>query len=186
MDVSVWMALQSTMQDEGPRRSVSRATLRRVMAFARPHRRALVAFLLLSTAAAVLGVATPVLAGQAVDAIVAGDDTGTVVGLAALIAGLAVVGTGLGLAERSQSSRIGEGLILDLRRAVFDHVQSMPVAFFTRTRTGALVSRLNNDVTGPQRASTAALSGVLTNLIAPRLTATPHATPPAPTPLLAR
>ena len=170
MDVSVWMALQSTMQEEGPQRSVSRATLRRVMAFARPHRRRLVAFLLLSTAGAVLGVASPVLAGQAVDAIVARDDAGTVVALAALIAGLAIVGTALGLLERAQSSRIGEGLILDLRRAVFDHVQSMPVAFFTRTRTGALVSRLNNDVIGAQRAFTSALSGVLTNLIALALT----------------
>jgi ATP-binding cassette subfamily B protein len=170
MDVSVWMALQSTMQDEGPRRSVSRATLRRVAAFARPHRRALVAFLALSTAGAVLGVATPVLAGRAVDAIVAGEATSTVVGLAALIAALAIAGAGLGLLERVQSSRIGEGLILDLRRAVFDHVQSMPVAFFTRTRTGALVSRLNNDVIGAQRAFTSALSGVLTNLIALGLT----------------
>ena len=170
MDVSVWMALQSTMQDEGPRRSVSRATLRRVAAFARPHRRALVAFLALSTAGAVLGVATPVLAGRAVDAIVAGDPVSTVIGLAALIAALAVAGAGLGLLERVQSSRIGEGLILDLRRAVFDHVQSMPVAFFTRTRTGALVSRLNSDVIGAQRAFTSALSGVLTNFIALALT----------------
>ena len=158
------------MQDEGPRRAVSRATRRRVAAFARPHRGALLAFLLLSTAGAVLGVATPVLAGRAVDAIVAGGDRGTVAGLAVVIAVLAVVGTGLGLAERAQSSRIGEGLILDLRRAVFDHVQSMPVAFFTRTRTGALVSRLNNDVIGAQRAFTSALSGVLTNLIALALT----------------
>jgi ATP-binding cassette subfamily B protein len=170
MDVSVWMALQSTMQDEGPRRPVSRATLRRVAGFARPHRRALVAFLALSTAGAALGVATPVLAGRAVNAIVAGEATGTVIGLAALIALLAVAGAGLGLGERVQSSRIGEGLILDLRRAVFDHVQSMPVAFFTRTRTGALVSRLNNDVIGAQRAFTSALSGVLTNLIALGLT----------------
>ena len=170
MDVSVWMALQSTMQDEGPRRSVSRATLRRVAGFARPHRRALVAFLALSTAGAALGVATPVLAGRAVNAIVTGEDTSTVIGLAAVIAFLAVAGAGLGLLERVQSSRIGEGLILDLRRAVFDHVQSMPVAFFTRTRTGALVSRLNNDVIGAQRAFTSALSGVLTNLIALGLT----------------
>jgi ATP-binding cassette, subfamily B, bacterial len=170
MDVSVWMALQSTMQDEGPRRSVSRATLGRVAAFARPHRRALGGFLALSTAGAVLGVATPVLAGRAVNAIVAGDDTGTVVGLAVVIAALAVAGAGLGLLDRMQSSRIGEGLILDLRRAVFDHVQSMPVAFFTRTRTGALVSRLNSDVIGAQRAFTSALSGVLTNLIALALT----------------
>ena len=170
MDVSVWMALQSTMQDEGPRRSVSRATLRRVAGFARPHRRPLVAFLGLSTAGAALGVATPVLAGRAVDAIVAGDGAGTVVGLAVVIAVLAVAGAGLGLGERAQSSRIGEGLIFDLRRAVFDHVQSMPVAFFTRTRTGALVSRLNSDVIGAQRAFTSALSGVLTNLIALGLT----------------
>ena len=179
MDVSVWMALQSTMQDEGPRRSVSRATLRRVAGFARPHRRALVAFLALSTAGAALGVATPVLAGRAVNSIVAagggaggtaGDSAGTVIGLAVVIALLAVAGAGLGLLERVQSSRIGEGLILDLRRAVFDHVQSMPVAFFTRTRTGALVSRLNNDVIGAQRAFTSALSGVLTNVIALGLT----------------
>src|SRR3954463_5287925 len=112
-DVSVWMVLQSTMQDDGTRRSVSRATTRRVMAFARPHRRALVAFLLLSTAGAVLGVATPVLAGQAVHAIVAGGHRGPGGRLAALIATLAVVGTALGLLERVQSSRIGEGLILD-------------------------------------------------------------------------
>jgi ABC-type multidrug transport system fused ATPase/permease subunit len=171
MDVSVWMALQSAMQEDGTaRRSVSRATLRRVAAFARPHRRALVAFLVLSTAGAVLGVATPVLAGRAVDAVVAGRPAGGVVGLAVLIAVIAVVDAGIGLVERLQSARIGEGLILDLRRTVYDHVQAMPVAFFTRTRTGALVSRLNNDVIGAQRAFTSALSGVLTNVIALGLT----------------
>ncbi|MFP5320160.1 MAG: ABC transporter ATP-binding protein [Acidimicrobiia bacterium] len=170
MDVSVWMALESAMQDEGRRPSVTRATLRRVLRFARPHRRSLAAFLALSTAGAVLGVATPVLAGQAVDAIVEGRALGRVLALAAAIAVLAVAAAGLGLLERLQSSRIGEGLILDLRRAVFDHVQSMPVAFFTRTRTGAVVSRLNNDVIGAQRAFTSALSGVVTNAIALGLT----------------
>ena len=169
-DVNAWMVLQSAMQGDGPKRSVSRATLGRVTRFARPYRRALAAFLLLSTAGAVLGVAVPVLAGQAVDAIVDGPHLGTVVGLAALIAGLAFVDAGVGLLERLQSARIGEGLIFDLRRAVFEHVQSMPVAFFTRTRTGALVSRLNNDVIGAQRAFTSALSGVLTNLISLALT----------------
>ena len=164
------MALQSAMQDGAPRRSVSRATLRRVAAFARPHRRALVAFLGLSTAAAVVGVATPVLAGRAVDAIVDGRGTGTVVGLAGVIALLAVVDAAVGFVGRLQSARIGEGLILDLRRTVFDHVQAMPVAFFTRTRTGALVSRLNNDVIGAQRAFTSALAGVVTNLISLALT----------------
>ncbi|MDQ6726366.1 MAG: ABC transporter transmembrane domain-containing protein, partial [Actinomycetota bacterium] len=170
MDVNVWMALQSAMEGGAPRRKVTRATLRRVVAFARPHRRALAWFLALSTVGAVLGVATPVLAGRAVDDIVSRRPVGSVVALAALIAALAVLDAGMGLYERLQSSRIGEGLILDLRRAVFDHVQSMPVAFFTRTRTGALVSRLNNDVIGAQRAFTSALSGVLTNVIGLALT----------------
>ena len=170
-DVNSWMVLQSAMQADGPRlQAVSRATLRRVGRFARPYHRALAGFLLLSTAGAVLGVATPVLAGRAVDAVVEGGDQGTVIALAALIAVLAVVDAGVGLVERLQSARIGEGLILDLRRAVFDHVQSMPVAFFTRTRTGALVSRLNNDVIGAQRAFTSALAGVVTNVISLALT----------------
>src|ERR671920_2006648 len=90
--------------------------------------------------------------------------------LALLIAAIAVVEAGVGLVERWQSSSIGEGLILDLRRAVFGHVQKMPVAFFTRTRTGALVSRLNNDVIGAQRAFTWTLSGVVSNAIALLLT----------------
>jgi ABC-type multidrug transport system fused ATPase/permease subunit len=167
-----WMLLQSAMQDAEPssRRPIRRETVRRVVAFARPHRRALAVFLGLSTMAAVLGVATPVLAGRAVDAIVDGGPVRMVMGLAVLIGVLALVDAGVGLAERLQSSRIGEGLIYDLRRAVFDHVQAMPVAFFTRTRTGALVSRLNNDVIGAQRAFTSALSGVLTNVIALGLT----------------
>jgi ATP-binding cassette subfamily B protein len=170
MGFSHWMALESAMQGEQPRRAFSRATLRRVAAFARPHRRALIVFLLLSVLTAVLAVATPVLAGRVIDAIVKRDDAGTVVGLAVLIALIAVLDAGVGLAERWQSARIGEGLILDLRRAVFSHVQRMPVAFFTRTRTGALVSRLNNDVIGAQRAFTWTLSGVVSNLIALVLT----------------
>ena len=105
-----------------------------------------------------------------VGAIVEGGDERTVVGLAVLIAVIAVVEAGVGLAERWQSSRIGEGLILDLRRAVFEHVQRMPVAFFTRTRTGALVSRLNSDVIGAQRAFTSTLSSVVGNTIALVLT----------------
>ena len=87
-----------------------------------------------------------------------------------LIAIVAVADAGFGLAERWQSAKIGEGVILDLRRAVFAHVQRMPVAFFMRTRTGALVSRLNNDVIGAQRAFTWTLSGVVSNVIALVLT----------------
>ena len=165
-----WMALESAIQGDQPRRRVSSVTLRRVWDFARPHRRALTAFLVLSVVAAVLSVATPVVAGWVVDAIIKGGDQAKVLWLAGVIALIAVLDAAVGLAERWQSSRIGEGLILDLRRAVFGHVQRMPVAFFTRTRTGALVSRLNNDVIGAQRAFTWTLSGVVTNLIGLLLT----------------
>ena len=166
MDFSHWMALESAMHGEQARRRFNRATLRRVYDFARPHHRALAGFLGLSVATAVLTVATPVLAGQVVDEIVGGRNQGRVIGLAAVIAGVALLDAVVGVAERWQSAKIGEGLILDLRRAVFGHVQRMPVAFFTRTRTGALVSRLNNDVIGAQRAFTWTLSGVVSNAIA--------------------
>jgi ABC-type multidrug transport system fused ATPase/permease subunit len=144
---------------------VRRGTFRRVLAFARPHRAKLVFFLLLTVISSVLAVTTPLLAGRVVDAIVRGSAPSVVVWLAVVIALVAVVDAGLGVVERWQSARIGEGLIYDLRRAVFGHVQKMPVAFFTRTRTGALVSRLNNDVIGAQRAFTSTLSGFVTNVI---------------------
>src|SRR5687767_9743089 len=114
MDFSHWMALESAMQGDQPRRGLSRATLRRIVAFARPHRRALVLFLLFSVIAAVLTVATPILAGQVVDEITGNREQGRVIGLAVVIAVLAVLDAVVGLAERWQSSRIGEGLILDL------------------------------------------------------------------------
>jgi ABC-type multidrug transport system fused ATPase/permease subunit len=169
-DMNTWMALRSAMQHDGERRPMRRDTVRRVAAFARPQRRTIVAFLVLATLVALLGVATPLLAGRAVDAIVDGDSPGTVALIAALIAAVAVVDVGVGLLERLKSAQLGEGLILDLRRKVFEHVQRMPIAFFTRTHTGALVSRLNNDVIGAQRAFTTALSGVVTNVIALVLT----------------
>ncbi|MBF6142753.1 ABC transporter ATP-binding protein [Nocardia farcinica] len=146
------------------------ATAGRILRFAAPHRRRIGVFLLFSVVAAVLAVATPVLAGRVVDGIVGASPPRTVVLLAAAIGLLAVADAGLGLVIRWLSARIGEGLILDLRRAVFDHVQRMPVAFFTRTRTGALVSRLNNDVIGAQRAFSDTLSGVVTNLVTLALT----------------
>jgi len=160
----------SAMRAADAPKGVRAGTLRRVVTFARPHRAKLVAFLLLTVVSSVLAVSTPVLAGRVVDAIVQARPVSVVVWLALLIAGIAIVDAGLGLAERWQSTRIGEGLIYDLRRAVFEHVQKMPVAFFTRTRTGALVSRLNNDVIGAQRAFTSTLSGVVTNVIQLSLT----------------
>ncbi|WP_436499425.1 ABC transporter ATP-binding protein [Actinokineospora sp. HUAS TT18] len=146
-------------------KGLRKGTIRRVFTFSRRHRPRLVIFLMLTVVSAVLGVSSPLLAGQVVDAIVGREQVSVVVWLAVAIAGLAIIGAGLGVAERWQSARIGEGLIYDLRRAVFEHVQRMPVAFFTRTRTGALVSRLNNDVMGAQRAFTSTLSGLVTNVI---------------------
>lgn len=170
MEVTAWTSLHSAMNAQQDRRPFSRVTLRRIAAFARPHRSQLYRFLLLSVITALLAVATPVLAGRVVDAIVEGQDTGTVTRLALLIALIAVAEAGLGLLTRWLSATLGEGLILDLRTAVFDHVQRMPVAFFTRTRTGALVSRLNNDVIGAQRAFSNTLSGVVSNLVTLLLT----------------
>ncbi|MFD6531677.1 ABC transporter ATP-binding protein [Streptomyces sp. NPDC060184] len=170
MEFTAWSSLHSVMNAERDRRPFSGATLRRIAGFARPHRGRLVRFLAASVAGALLAVATPVLAGKVVDAIVRGGRSDTVVRLALLIALIAVADAALGLLTRWLSSNLGEGLILDLRTAVFDHVQRMPVAFFTRTRTGALVSRLNSDVIGAQRAFSNTLSGVVANVVTLLLT----------------
>lgn len=170
MESTAWTQLHTVMTAEQERRPFARATLRRIAEFARPHRRPIARFVLLGVVTALLAVATPVLAGHVVDAIVSGGDDGTVVRLALLIALIAVAEAALGILGRRLSSALGEGLILDLRTAVFDHVQRMPVAFFTRTRTGALVSRLNNDVIGAQRAFSNTLSGVVSNFVTLLLT----------------
>ena len=159
--MTAWHTLYRTAHAPDERRPLSAATLRRIGRFARPHTAKLVWFLVCSVVGSVLAVATPVLAGRVIDGIVGGAEAGLVVGLAVLIAVIALAEAGVGLATRWLSARIGEGLILQLRTAVFDHVQRMPVAFFTRTRTGALVSRLNNDVIGAQRAFSDTLSGVV-------------------------
>ncbi|MFI7407664.1 ABC transporter ATP-binding protein [Streptomyces sp. NPDC049627] len=170
METTAWTQLHSVMNAERERRPFAPATLRRIAAFARPHRRRIALFVVLGVVTALLAVATPVLAGHVVDAIVTGGDESTVVRLALLIALIAVAEAALGILARRLSATLGEGLILDLRTAVFDHVQRMPVAFFTRTRTGALVSRLNNDVIGAQRAFSNTLSGVVSNLVTLLLT----------------
>lgn len=165
MESTAWTQLYSVMNARQERRPFDRVTLRRIGAFARPHRRRIALFVLLGVLTALLAVATPVLAGRVVDAIVSHGDADAVVRLSLLIAVIAVLEAALGILGRRLSATLGEGLILDLRTAVFDHVQRMPVAFFTRTRTGALVSRLNNDVIGAQRAFSNTLSGVVSNLV---------------------
>ncbi|GGK71756.1 ABC transporter ATP-binding protein [Mangrovihabitans endophyticus] len=171
---SNWMMLRAIRdQERVTQHKISPGTTRRIAAFARPYRRDIAVFLVTVVIAAGIGVATPVLAGHVVNAITGGgaDAASLVIRLALLIGALAVADAFLSLAQRWYSARIGEGIILDLRTLVYDHVQRMPLQFFTRTQTGALVSRLNNDVTGAQRAFTSTLSGVVSNVIQLVLTA---------------
>jgi ATP-binding cassette subfamily B protein len=152
-------------------RKLPPGTRRRVFRFAGPYRRELATFLALVIGDALIGVMTPILAGRVVNEITRNGQAAAVVRIALVIAGLAVIDAGLSFAQRWYSARIGEGLIFDMRTAVFDHVQRMPLAFFTRTQTGALVSRLNNDVLGAQQAFTSTLSGLVSNVVSLVLTA---------------
>ena len=172
MESVAWHALsRQTHARGGDLHSLAnRALLTRIWHFAARHHRRLGGFVGVSVVSALLGVATPLLAGKVVDQIVNGGAASVVVTIAAIIAAVAVAETAVSLVTRWLSSTIGEGLILDLRTAVFDHVQCMPVAFFTRTRTGALVSRLGNDVLGAQRAFSDTLSGVVSNIVTLTLT----------------
>ena len=160
-------------EDQVRDHKLNRGTARRVLAFARPFRRDIVVFLLAVIVDAAIGVATPVLAGRVVNTITTGGPgaAGAVVRIAILIAALAIVDAMLSLGQRWYSARIGEGSIYRLRTQVYDHVQRMPLQFFTRTQTGALVSRLNNDVIGAQQAFTSTLSGIVSNVIQLVLTA---------------
>jgi ATP-binding cassette, subfamily B, bacterial len=149
-------------------------TARRIARFAAPYRRELGVFVGLVVVAALAGVLNPLFFKKIIDdGIGSGGDggrPGLVVGLALVVAGLAVVEAVLSLFNRWYSARIGEGLIFDMRSQVFAHIQRMPLAFFTRTQTGALISRLNNDVLGAQQAFTGTLSGVVSNVIGVVLT----------------
>ncbi|MQM26799.1 ATP-binding cassette domain-containing protein [Glycomyces sp. NEAU-7082] len=168
MGAAGWDAMRSMRRaDELKGVKLSRGVKRRILRFARPYRRDIAVFIALVTFIAAIGVATPVLAGDIVNELTGpGGTQRGVVAIAAVIAGLALLEGLLNLAMRWYGAKLGEGIIFDLRRAVFDHVQSMPVAFFTRSQTGALVSRLNNDVMGAQRAFTSTLSGLVSNGIA--------------------
>ena len=153
-------------------RELPPGTVRRILGIARPYRRELSWFLTLVVGSSLIGVITPLLAGDIVNRIARLEGTAAdIVRIALFIAGLAVVDAAISLGTRWYSARIGEGVIYDLRSRVFEHVQRMPVAFFTRTQTGALVSRLNNDVIGAQQAFTSTLSGVVSNVIGLVLTA---------------
>jgi len=144
---------------------ISRATLRRVLTFAGPHRRLIGVFLVIVVLDAAIVVVNPLLIQRLIDNGILRSDVSLVVRLAVAMAGTSVVDALLGIASGYLSSQIGEGLIFDLRTSVFAHVQRMSLAFFTRTQTGALVSRLNNDVIGAQAAFSSTLSNTVSNVV---------------------
>lgn len=143
----------------------TREKVRRVGTYARPHAGKIGIFLVTSVLSALVVVGAPLLAGRVVDEIVGGGALSTVLLFAGAIAVFGVLEALFGVLNRLLSAQIGEGLIFHLRSAVFRHVQQMPIAFFLRTRTGALVSRLNNDVLGAQRAFANTLSGVVSSFV---------------------
>lgn len=158
--------LRSYRSDESVKDAkLADGTLRRIVGYARPYKWLVIGFLITLVIDAGLVVAQPLLFKRIIDLGVTPGNSTVVTQTAILIGLLAVFSAGLTLLGRWYSSRIGEGLIYDLRTQVYDHVQRMPVAFFTRAQTGALVSRLNNDVIGAQQAFTSTLSGVVGNAI---------------------
>ncbi len=146
-------------------KAVDTAVLRRVLAFARSYRRLLVAFVLTILSGSIVGILPPLVFRSIIDHHAVPRRLGGLDRLALLALALAFVSAGLNILQRWLAARIAEGLIFDLRSALHDHVQGMPLAFFTRTQTGSLISRMNNDVMGAQQAFTGTLGSVLQNVL---------------------
>jgi ATP-binding cassette subfamily B protein len=162
---SSWHAMRSFTRDGSvTQQRLKKGSVRRIASYARPYRTQLALFLTATSLSAVIGVAVPLLLRSIINGILR-HDTGIVLWVAGIVLALAVVGALLSVAQRWFSSRIGEGLIYDLRTQVFRHVQQQPIAFFTRAQTGSLVSRLNSDVIGAQQAITSTLSSVVSNVL---------------------
>ena len=140
-------------------------TVKRIFEFAKPYRTSILIFLFTVVSDAILVIATPLLLRELIDKGVIPKNGALVTELAVLVGLLAIADAGMSMLGRYFSSRIGEGLIYDLRSLVFGHVQKQSIAFFTRTQTGALISRINSDVIGAQQAFTATLSGVVSNVV---------------------
>ena len=165
MNPASWQAMRSFSRDSSvTRQRLKPGTVRRVASYARPYRGDLIIFMIATALDAVVTVAVPLLLGLSVNKIEAKDTT-AVLTIAGVVAGLALFDAILSIGQRWYSARVGEGLIYDLRTQVFRHVQQQPIAFFTRTQTGSLVSRLNSDVIGAQQAITSTLSGVVSNIL---------------------
>jgi ATP-binding cassette subfamily B protein len=160
------MMMRSLSRDQSVKdATLAPGTRRRVFGYAKPYRRLIIAFLAVVIFDAVIVVAVPLLLKDIIDRGVIPHDSSVVVRLAFVVAAIAVLDAVLTVISRWYSAKIGEGLINDLRGEVFGHVLRQPIAFFTRTQTGSLVSRLNNDVIGAQQAFTSVLSNVVSNLV---------------------
>ena len=158
------MALMSMSSDQSVKHQKLKAgTLRRIFSFALPYRKSLAIFIFTVVIDAILIVATPLLLRSLVDDGVVPGRSDIVTRLALIVAALAIADAAFSMMGRWFSSRIGEGLIYDLRSQVFEHVQKQSIAFFTRTQTGSLISRINGDVIGAQQAFTSTLSGIVSN-----------------------
>src|SRR3954451_13153559 len=163
---SPWQIAHSAMRgkDHLKGKSLDRGVVRRVWTFARPYRRMILGFLATIVVGSLIGIIPPLIFRRIINAI-PNKDLRAISVLAFIAVGLALIDAGLSVVQRWWSSRIGEGLIFDLRTALFDHVQRMPLAFFTRTQTGALICRMNNDVVGAQQAMTGTLGTVVSNVM---------------------
>jgi ATP-binding cassette subfamily B protein len=157
--------MMSSNRDAVAEANIGRRTVLRVLSFARPYRKSIILFVLVIVVQALLGLAPALLFRQIIDKAIPEGNRALLHMLAAIVVAAAVANACLAFVERLHSSRIGEGLIYDLRVRLFDHVQAMPIGFFTRTQTGALMSRMNNDVIGAQRAVTTTLGSVVSNVI---------------------
>ncbi len=162
---SFGMMRRMSQDPEVARHRLSKGVVLRILRFARPYRSLISVFVVLVVITSALAVTPPLLFKQIIDEGVLKGDRQILLYLGLAVAAVAVLQAVLGMVQRWCSSTIGEGLIFDLRTQVFDHVLRMPVAFFTRTQTGKLVSRLNSDVIGAQQAFTSTLSTVLSNII---------------------
>jgi ATP-binding cassette subfamily B protein len=145
--------------------AITKGTAKRMFKFSRPYRNILIFFMVLIVTDAVIGVVNPLIFRDIINNGILHHNHGLIITLALVAGGLAVSEAGLSIAERWVSAKVGEGLIFDMRSQVFSHIQKMPISFFTRTQTGALISRLNNDVLGAQQAFTDILSSVVANLV---------------------
>jgi ATP-binding cassette, subfamily B, bacterial len=161
-----WMMYRSMTQDQSVKNTkLKPGTLKRIISFASPYKKAVTFFLLTVVIDAILVITTPLLLSRLIDDGVIPKNGGVVTVIAFAIAGLALLDALMNIVGRWFSSQIGEGLIFDLRSQVFEHVQRQSIAFFTRTQTGALISRLNSDVIGAQQAFTSTLAGVVSNVL---------------------